>query len=249
MVTQQQVSDEQVTRASELVSELEHEIRSFVEQVSDGPFVREVRAGTFPLDGIRFVHLNHYHLIVNDMSNLNVYVAKARNEQEMLFFHFMATEEKNHFESVFLLNKGLGLEPDEVRAFQPHSACLLRTNYFSRLAQYGTPGEIALAILLNFPVWAGGAKREAEGLKRHYGLGNPVPGGDQFDTDILDRFEDATEGFREQALRIVATDLLTPGSKAGLRRAGIWAANYEAMVWQAYYEQGRRYAERMEKAR
>ena len=241
----QEASDGCVARASELVSGLERRIQPFVEQVSDGPFVREVLAGTFPLDGVRFVHLNHYHLIVNDMANLNVYVDKARNEQEMLFFHFMAAEEKNHFESVFLLDKALGLEPDDVRAFQPHSACLLRTNYFSRLAQYGTPGEIALAILLNFPVWAGGARLEAEGLKRHYGLGNPVPGTDRLDTDILDRFEGATTGFREQALRIVGTDLQMLGSEESLRRAGIWAAHYEAMVWQAYYEHGRGYAERM----
>jgi hypothetical protein len=237
-----EVSTEQVARAEAFVAELERENEPFVRQVADGPFVQAVLDGSFPLDGIRFVHLNHYHLIMNDMGNLNHYVAKARDEEEMLFFHFMAAEEKNHLDSVFLLDRALGLEPDEVRASQPHARCLLRTNYFSRLAQYGTPGEIALAILLNFPVWAGGAKREAEGLKRHYGLGNRVPGTDRFDTDILDRFEDATAGFREQAIRIVARDLSDLANEGRLRRAGRWAAHYEAMVWQVYHDGGRAYA-------
>jgi hypothetical protein len=221
-----------------MVKQLEREIKPFVNEVAGGRFVQAVLDGTFPIEGIRFVHTNHYHLIVNDMSNLNVYVAKARDEEEMLFFHFMAAEEKNHFESVFLLNAALGLDAGTVRGSEPHSRCLLRTNYFSRLAQYGTPGEIALAILLNFPVWAGGAKREAQGLKRHYGLGNPVPGTDKHDTDILDRFEGATAGFREHATKIIARDLADAANEPRLRRAGLWAAGYEAMVWQAYYTEG-----------
>ncbi len=232
------VSATQIARATDLVGQLEREIEPFVAQVADGPFVRAVLDGSFPLDGIRFVHMNHYHLIVNDMANLNVYVAKARDEEEMLFFHFMAAEEKNHFESVFLLDAGLGLDAQAVRAFEPHPGCLIRTNYFSRLAQYGSPGEVALAILLNFPVWAGGAKREAQGLKQHYGMGNPVPGTDKYDTDILDRFEGATAGFREQALRIIARDLADPFNEVRLRRAGLWAAECEAIVWQFYYEEG-----------
>lgn len=234
------VAAKQIARATRLVKRLEREIKPFIAQVADGPFVRSVLDGSFPLEGIRFVHKNHYHLIVNDMSNLNAYVAKARDEEEMLFFHFMAAEEKNHFESLFLLDAALGLDVEAVRSSQPHSGCLLRTNYFSRLAQYGTPGEIALAILLNFPVWAGGAKREAQGLKKHYGLGKRVPGTDKYDTDILDRFEDATAGFREQATKIIARDLLDPTSEVRLRRAGLWAAEYEAMVWQFYYKEGLR---------
>src|SRR5579859_2023792 len=172
------VSEKQLTRAARLVKLLEGEIKPFIAQVANGPFVRAVLDGSFPLEGIRFVHKNHYHLIVNDMSNLNAYVAKARDEQEMLFFHFMAAEEKNHFESLFLLDAALGLDPETVRSSEPHPGCLLRTNYFSRLAQYASPGEVALAILLNFPVWAAGAKREAQGLKQHYGLGKTVPGTD-----------------------------------------------------------------------
>jgi len=232
------LSDGQLAHATELVASLELEIEPFVARVAGGDFVRAVLEGSFPLDGIRFVHRNHYHLIMNDMANLNVYVAKARDEEEMLFFHFMAAEEKNHLDSLFLLDAALGMDADEVRASEPYSGCLVRTNYFSRLAQYGTPGEIALAILLNFPVWAGGAKREAQGLKEHYGLGNPVAGTDRYDTDILDRFEDATAGFREQAIRIIARDLADPANETRLRRAGLWAAEYEAMVWEVYYSEG-----------
>ena len=228
--------------ARELVTQLEEELKPFVTQVATGPFVESVLAGDFPLDGIRFVHTNHYHLLMNDMANLNLYVAKARSEEEMLFFHFMAAEEKNHIGALYYLTDALDINREQLTASEPHAACLVRTNYFSRLAQYGTAGEIAVAILLNFPVWAAGAKREANGLREHYGLGNSVPGTDARDTDILDRFETATEGFTQSALKIVDRDLATPGSEERLVQAARWSVEYEAMVWDTYYDEGARVA-------
>jgi pyrroloquinoline quinone (PQQ) biosynthesis protein C len=224
------------------VGQMERELEPFVTQVATGPFVESVFAGEFPLDGIRFVHTNHYHLLMNDMANLNLYVAKARSEEEMLFFHFMAAEEKNHIEALYYLTDALEIDRQRLTTSEPHAACLVRTNYFSRLAQYGTAGEIAVAILLNFPVWAAGAKREASGLREHYGLGNAVPGTDARDTDILDRFATATEGFTESALKIIERDLATPGSEERLAQAARWSVEYEAMVWDSYYDEGARVA-------
>ena len=146
------VSSDQVARAAGFVSELEREGEPFVRQVTDGHFVRAVLDGTFPLDGIRFVHMNHYHLIMNDMANLNVYVAKARDEDEMLFFHFMAAEEKNHLDSLFLLDQALGLDLDDVRAFEPHSRCLaspstaLRERSGSRSSSTSRYGQAARSV-------------------------------------------------------------------------------------------------------
>ncbi len=228
--------------ANEYVQRLEKKISPYIKQVANGPFVTAVMTGTFPLDGIRLVHTNHYHLIINDMGNLNLYVAKARDEEEMLFFHFMAAEEKNHLETLFLLTDGLGIERDALRNSEPNSRCLLRTNYFSRLAAYGTPGEIALGIILNFPVWAAGAKNEAIGLRKHYGMGNGVPGTDKRNTDILDRFATATKGFRESAMKIIARDLIDKRAEERMTLVGMWSVQFEAMVWENYYKEGLRHA-------
>ena len=226
--------------AKRYVQSLEKRIKPFIDQVANGPFATSVMKGTFPIDGIRFVHTNHYHLIMNDMGNLNLYVAKARDEEEMLFFHFMAAEEKNHLQTLFLLTDALGIDRDDLRSSEPYSGCLLRTNYFSRLAQYGTPGEIALGILLNFPVWAAGAKNEAIGLRGHYGLGKKVPGTDKRDTDILNRFAAATKGFTESAMRIMARDMIDEEAEEKMTLVGMWSVEYEAMVWDNYYKEGLR---------
>jgi hypothetical protein len=176
------------------------------------------------------------------MGNLNLYVAKARDEEEMLFFHFMAAEEKNHLETLFLLTDGLGISRSALRNSEPDSGCLLRTNYFSRLAAYGTPGEIALGIILNFPVWAAGAKNEAIGLRKHYGMGKTVPGTDKRNTDILDRFAKATKGFRNSAMKIIARDLIDKRAERRMTLVGMWSVRFEAMVWENYFKEGLRHA-------
>ena len=232
-----------MTDARSFVDELEAELEPYVAQVEQGDFVTAVLDGSFPRDGIRFVHTNHYHLLINDLANLNLYVARARSEEEMLFFHAMAAEEKNHFIALYYLTDALGIDRNALPSSEPNAACLVRTNYFSRLAQYGTAGEIALGILMNFPVWAAGAKQEARGLRENYGLGAQVEGTDALDTVILDRFAEATAGFKESALELVARDLPSPGSEERLRMAGRWAVEYEAMVWQSYHDEGLRTAE------
>ena len=231
-----------ISYANRYVESLEKKIAPYIRQVEKGPFVTAVMKGSFPLDGIRLVHTNHYHLIVNDMGNLNLYVAKARDEEEMLFFHFMAAEEKNHLETLFLLTDGLGIERNALRNSEPSSGCLLRTNFFSRLAAYGTPGEIALGIILNFPVWAAGAMNEAIGLRKHYGMGTTVPGTDKRNTDILDRFAKATKGFRNSALKIIARDLIDKLVEEKMTLVGLWSVQFEAMVWENYYKEGLRHA-------
>jgi len=163
----------------------------------------------------------------------------------MLFFHFMAAEEKNHLMTLFLLTDGLGIKRDNLRRSEPNSRCLLRTNYFSRLAAYATPGEIALGIILNFPVWAAGAKNEAIGLRDHYGMGKPVPRTDKRNTDILDRFAGATRGFRESAMKIIARDLVDSEAEEKMTLVGMWSVQFEAMVWESYYEEGLKHASKI----
>ena len=242
-----QIPESILTEARNLVNELTNSLKPFVKDVANGKYANSVFDGTFPLEGIKFVRFNHYHLLMNDSGNLNYYVTKARSEDEMEFFHYMAAEEMNHVNGLFLLTDAMGITRKDLISSYPNSMCLFRTNYFSRLALYGTPGEIALGILLNFPVWAAGARKESAGLKKHYGFGKSVKGTDKLDTDILDRFLSATDeetsGFNEKAIKIIARDLQDNNTKTKLSLVANWAVQTEKLVWDNYYAQGLKYAE------
>lgn len=238
------VTAEQIARAERLVESLHDEVRGFVSGVEDGPFAHAVSDGSFPIEGVRFFVEQTYHLVMNDMGNLSLYVAKARNEEEVDFFLFMTVAEKLMLDSLYLLIDAVGIDRHQLHASEPHIATSFRTNYFTRLALYNLPGEIALAILINFPIWAGGARRVSAGMKEHYGLGRPVEGTELLDTDVLDRFSKATQGFIDMAVRIVAADLVDDEAERSMRRIAKLAAEYEAMVWPGYYLEGLRRAGR-----
>ena len=232
------VTTEQFVRAQRLVESLKKELSPFVAEVEDGHFARGVAEGSFPIEGLKFFVEQTYQLVMNDMGNLSLYVAKGRNESEVSFFLFMAVAEKLMLDSLYLLIDAIGIQRSELLASEPHIRTAFRTNYFTRLALFNLPGEIALTILLNFPVWAGGARRVSAGMKQHYGLGKPVEGTDKLDTDVLDRFSQATEGFADMAIRIVAADLTNEQAARRMRQMARFAVEYEAMVWSSYYVEG-----------
>ena len=237
------LSQRQLNYTERFVQEMRDEIKPYVKQVSTGPFVRGVQDGSLPLEGIRFFLEQTYHLVMNDMGNLSIYVAKARNVAEIDFFLFMTIAEKIMLDSHYLLLKAAGVSRNRLAISEPFLGCAFRTNYFSKLAITALPGEIALGILLNFPVWAGGARRISAGLKKHYGFGKKASDSEKLDTDVLDRFSRATKGFQLKAMNIVASDL-TRERETRMRSIGLLGVEYEALVWENYYLEGLRRAER-----
>ena len=97
-----QIPESKLNEARNLVEELTNSLKPFAQEVEDGNYANSVLDGVFPIEGIKFVRLNHYHLLMNDSANLNYYVTKARSEDEMEFFHYMAAEEMNHVNGLFL---------------------------------------------------------------------------------------------------------------------------------------------------
>lgn len=237
------VTTQQSARAERLIESLQNELSPYVAEVEDGDFARGVAEGSFPIEGVKFFVEQTYHLAMNDMGNLSLYVAKSRNESEVSFFLFMTIAEKLMIDSLYLLMEAIGIQRTQLIASGPNIQTAFRTNYFTRLALLNLPGEIAAAILLNFPVWAAGARRVSAGLKKHYCLGKPVEGTDKIDTDVLDRFSQATKGFVDMAIRIVAADLTDEQAERRMRQMARFAVVYEAMVWRSYYAEGMKRAQ------
>lgn len=232
------IPDQQLQQAIALVESLGKELQGFVDEVETGPFALGATDGTLPIEALRFFVEQTYHLVMNDMGNLSIYVAKARDEAELEFFMIMTVAEKLMLDSLYLLIDAIGISRDELVASRPDIRTAYRTNYFTRLALYHLPGDIALSILLNFPVWAGGARKVSQGLKDHYGLGMTVEGTDTLDVDVLDRFSQSTQHFLDMAMEIVARDLTSDEAEQRMSQVGRLAVEYEAMVWRSYYSEG-----------
>ena len=216
--------------AKEFVQSLLKENEKYVTDLINGNFVKGYENKKFDLTGIRLFIESHYHLVNIDIGNLAIYLAKARDYLEIEFFLLMVNAEKLMLDTLIILGKRVGITLEDLESSKPVPIIISRSNYFSRLALYSTPGEIALAILLNFPLWAGGARKLSKALKKHYGLNNK-------DTDFLDRFSKATEGFNNMAITIIQKELTDETQLVKMKEIGRLAVEYETIVWKEYYNE------------
>lgn len=216
--------------AKEFVQSLLKENEKYVTDLINGNFVKGYENKKFDLTGIQLFIESHYHLVNIDIGNLATYLAKARDYLEIEFFLLMVNAEKLMLDTLIILGKRVGLTLEDLEASKPVPIIVSRSNYFSRLALYSTPGEIALAILLNFPLWAGGARKLSKALKKNYGLNNK-------DTDFLDRFSKATEGFNNMAYTIIQKELTDETQLLKMKEIGRLAVEYETIVWKEYYNE------------
>ena len=96
-----------------------------------GPFARGVADGSFPVEGIKFFLEQTYQLVMNDMGNLSLYVAKGRDESEVDFFLFMAVAEKLMLDSLTCSSMRLASGVPSFTPPEPHIRTSFRTNYFT----------------------------------------------------------------------------------------------------------------------
>ena len=68
----------------------------------------------------------------------------------------------------------------------------------------------------------------SKALKKNYGLNNK-------DTDFLDRFSKATEGFNNMAYTIIQKELTDETQLVKMKEIGRLAVEYETIVWKEYY--------------
>jgi hypothetical protein len=219
--------DSALARARALLADL---------QLDTEPVIAEAGGALRPgaLVDSSFICRQRLAAIENDLRNLCVSAAKARNEREMLFMHDLAVREDARLTSAQTLVRSLCSDRAVgLSSCDPDARCELRTTFLSRLAQYGTPGQVVLSLWFESRV----AARVA--------LAGDLVAGDDDTTlvdipIVFDRLNGRWEAFEEQMLASVATDLVVPGTEEALRRAGIWTAHYEATAANAYREGGLR---------
>jgi thiaminase len=120
--------------------------------------------------------------------------------------------------------KALGIGDQELEASEPHAGSLAFTNYFTRLATYGTEGEIASAIIIDFEVWGENCSRISKGLKKHYNLTSE-------DTKFLDGFYPITSQFYDKITNIIGEYTRTEKDMKKMLIATRLGLDYELMFW------------------
>ncbi|WP_445355927.1 hypothetical protein ACJJI5_07675 [Microbulbifer sp. EKSA008] len=125
------------------------------------------------------------------------------------------------------LIQALGISPEQIAQYQPLAGAQAYPAYTTWLANYATPAEIAAALLINFQSFGKNAERVAKALKQNKRFTNEQ-------LSFLMTFSQLPEGFREQAIDIIARGLASGVRENDIAIRVRLIQAYEREFWRAF---------------
>ncbi|HEX3037033.1 MAG TPA: hypothetical protein VHT73_18265 [Thermodesulfobacteriota bacterium] len=203
---------------------LREEFQPLLEKILTHPFINRVEKGKAPDYKLRFFIEQQFHIVSGDFRNIALYIAFSPSQRIRDFFFGLIQGEHNALENLFRMAEALDITVRELEDSEPDAGALAFTNYFTRLATYGTAGEIASAMVVDFEAWGENCSRLSKGLKKHYGLSAE-------DTKFLDGFYPITPQFYDDVISIIREYAGTAGNRKKMRTAVRLGLDYELMFW------------------
>ncbi len=213
-----------IQSARKFLDEVREEFQPLRKKILTHPFVGSVEKGKASVEKLRFFVEQQFHIVSGDFRNLALFIAFSSNQWIRDFFFELIHGERTALDNLFRMAKALGIGDQELDASEPHAGTLAFTNYFTRLATYGTAGEIASAIIIDFEVWGENCSRISKGLKKHYNLTSE-------DTEFLDGFYPISSQFYDKITKIIGEYTRTEKDMKKMRIATRLGLDYELMFW------------------
>lgn len=120
----------------------------------------------------------------------------------------------------------LGLDEDDLKAYEPRPRGQTYPSYAAWLAFYGSDADIAAAFLVNFAVFGENTGRMGAALRNRYGFTAEQ-------TAFFDFFATSPPEFEPAALEIIQRGLDGCASKRDIKRATRLLQAYEKDFWDA----------------
>lgn len=114
------------------------------------------------MDVLRKFVENQLYIIPHDLKALSYILSKASNPDEVEFFKMLVDGDFGALKALHTLADELGIKLDYGRL---SVKAVSYTHFLSWLALNGSPGDVAVALTVNLPVWGENVKRLGEHAK------------------------------------------------------------------------------------
>ncbi|MCE4625617.1 MAG: hypothetical protein F7C35_07135 [Desulfurococcales archaeon] len=155
-------------RAAEVVERLREELRGLNEGVINHPYVREAEAGELPIEKIERFVINQLYIVPHDLRSLSIMLSRSVLQDEIDLFKTAVEGDYTALKELRKLAAELGIGEERLYDIIPDAVAY--THYLAWLALYATPGEAAIALVVNLPVWGNAVSRLGRALKERYGI-------------------------------------------------------------------------------
>ena len=206
--------------AETLVEEIRADLSPVRDQLLAHAYVAAVEEGLIQLEQLRPFACEQHAIISSDLRSVAHLVSRFGGD----FFLDVLAGEHAALQALGTFSTALGLNAEDMEAYEPLPGAHAYTAYMAWLGAYGSEAEVAAAYLVNFPAWGESCARLSRALTGRYGL---TPDQVRF----FDLFAAPDAGFEERALAVIAAGLERGVSERRVRRAARLLQGYELLYW------------------
>ncbi len=210
--------------AEVLLKEMRSLLAPLNEKILNHPYIIDAEKGTLPLARIQAFVANQHYIVNNDVRNLALMLSRSTSIEELRFFERVMKADLEALGLVVKMARTLGFTVQELENYVQIPEAVVYAHYLSTLAQFSSPGEQVMALIINLPVWSSNCRRLSKVLREKYQIE---------ETSFLDLFSSPTEELEIEALRI--TDHYLPEKEESMRRVARLIQAYELMFWDGLY--------------
>ena len=207
-----------------LVESIRTELVPIRERLLSHPYTSAVEQGRLGAVQLRSFAGEQHGIISSDLRSVAHLVSRFGTN----FFLEVLDGERAALKALLPFAAALGMNQDDLRAYEPMPGAHAYSAYMAWLAAYASDTEVAVAYLVNFQAWGENCVRLSRALKDRYGLT-----ADQ--VAFFDLFAAPLTGFEERALDVINGGLARGVSERLIRRAARLLQAFELLYWDALY--------------
>lgn len=211
--------------AMSLLKEVRDWLAPLNQKILGHPYITEAEEGTLHLNKVKAFVTNQYYIISHDIKSLALMLSRSGTRREADFFKNILNGDVEGLRLLVKLAESLGFSVQELENYTAIPEAVAYAHYLAALACFAFPGEQAMALIVNLPVWGSNCCKLSKALRERYGID---------ETGFLDIFTSPMEEAEKEALQVMEGYL--PARREHMKRAAKLIQAYELMFWNGIYE-------------
>ncbi|MCF8884175.1 MAG: TenA family transcriptional regulator [Aigarchaeota archaeon] len=141
-----------------LIEKLRIELSEINEKILNHPSLKELSREVLE----KFIY-NQLYIIPHDLRSLSIMLSRCRDKLELDFFKILVNGDYNAYNEILKLAEELNISFDYSKL---NPKAISYTHFLSWLALNGTPGDSAVALVVNIPVWGENVRKLGENARK-----------------------------------------------------------------------------------
>ena len=215
--------------ATSLVRELSQEMAALEQTLKGHSYPEKVAEGIIGKTALQKFAGEQFHIIRSDLRSVASLVTRFGALHSREYFWNILQGEKAAFEALRALAGALGVTGNWLDEYDPTPKGQAYTAYLAWLGSYGGQGQVAAALLVNFPAWGYNCGRMSAALKSRHGLKDA-------EVAFFDLFASPPPDLEESGLAVINAGLAAGETPREIKRAARLLQAYELMFWDGMLE-------------